>query len=415
MSNRVVITGMGCITPIGLDVASTWEALLAGKSGVDRITLFEMPDELPTKIAAEVKGFDPLMYMNVKEARRMDRFCQFAVAATLQAAEQANLKPKEIDGEVGVIIGSSMGGITTVTDQIMAYQTRGFRAVSPFTVPMMMPDAASAQASIALGADGPNFCTTSACASSADGIGAAAEIIARGDAQVMIAGGADATVCLMGIGAFDAARALSTRNDKPQEACRPFDALRDGFIMGEGAGILVLEELSVALKRGAPILAEVVGYGASSDARHMAQPDEEGRGATKAMRLCIARAGKEPDEFDYVNAHGTSTVWNDKIETKAIKNVFGERAHRIPVSSTKSMTGHNIGAAGAIEAVACVLAIINGVVPPTINQTNPDPECDLDYVPNVCREAKVRLALSNSFGFGGHNSVLAFQEYVEEA
>jgi len=413
MNNRVVITGMGAITPMGLDVSSTWEALLAGKSGVDRITLFELPEMLPTKIAAEVKGFDPTRYVAAKEVRRMDRFAQFAVAVTLQAAEQARLDPKEIDGEVGVIIGSSMGGITTVTEQIVTYETKGFRAVSPFTVPMMMPDAASAQASIALGADGPNFCTTSACASSSDGIGAAYEIVKRGDAKVMVAGGSDATVCLMGIGAFNAARALSTRNDKPQEASRPFDALRDGFIMGEGSAVLILESLDGALKRGAPILAEIVGYGASSDARHMTQPDEEGNGAAKAMRLCLKRAGKDPSEVDYINAHGTSTVLNDKTETRAIKNVFGDHAYRIPISSTKSMTGHTIGAAGAIEAMICVLVIQKGIIPSTINQTNPDPDCDLDYVPNKSRQAKVRLALSNSFGFGGHNSVLAFQEYVE--
>jgi beta-ketoacyl-acyl-carrier-protein synthase II len=404
---------MGMVTPVGLDVPSTWEALLAGKSGVGPITLFEMPDDLPTRIAAEAKDFDPLCYMTGKDARRMDRFCQFAVAATLQAAEQAQLRPKEIDGEVGVIIGSSMGGITTVTHQIEAYQTKGLRAVSPFLVPMMMPDAAAAQASIFLGADGPNFCTTSACASSADGVGAAFEMVRRGDCQVMVAGGADATINLMGIVAFDAARALSIQNDRPEEASRPFDLLRDGFIMGEGSGVLVLEELSIALKRGAPILAEVVGYGASSDARHMAQPDEEGRGAAKAVRLCLDRADKDPSEVDYINAHGTSTYWNDRTETKAIKEVFGERAYRLPVSSTKSMTGHDIGAAGAIEAIVCVLAIQRGMVPPTMNQTHPDPECDLDYVPNACREAKVHLAVSNSFGFGGHNSVLAFQEYVE--
>jgi beta-ketoacyl-acyl-carrier-protein synthase II len=334
------------------------------------------------------------------------------VAATRQAAEQAHLKAREIDGEVGVIIGSSVGGITTVTQQMEAYRQRGFRAVSPFTVPMMMPDAASAQASIALGADGPNFCTTSACASSADGIGAAYEMIKRGDVQVMVTGGSDAAITVMGIGAFNAARALSTRNDKPQEASRPFDAQRDGFIMGEGAAVLILEGLEVAVRRGAPILAEIIGYGASSDARHMAQPDEEGRGAAKAMRLCIQRAGKKPEDFDYINAHGTSTPWNDVIETKAIKTVFGEHAYRIPASSTKSMMGHLLGAAGAIEAIACILAIRNGIIPPTINYQYPDPKCDLDYVPNTARKARVRVTLSNSFGFGGHNSVLAFQEYT---
>ena len=411
-NHRVVITGMGVISPLGLDVPSLWEALIAGKSGVGRITLFEPPEELPTKIAAEVKGFDPTKYMSPKDARRMDRFAQFAVAATLQAAEQAHLKAREIDGEVGVIIGSSVGGINTVTQQMEAYRLRGFRAVSPFTVPMMMPDAASAQASIALGADGPNFCTTSACASSADGIGAAYEMIKRGDVQVMVAGGSDAAITTMGIGAFNAARALSTRNDKPQEASRPFDAQRDGFIMGEGAAVLILEGLEVAVRRGAPILAEIIGYGASSDARHMAQPDEEGRGAAKAMRLCIQRAGKKPEDFDYINAHGTSTPWNDVIETKAIKTVFGEHAFRIPASSTKSMMGHLLGAAGAIEAIVCILAIRNGIIPPTINYQYPDPKCDLDYVPNTARKARVRVTLSNSFGFGGHNSVLAFQEYT---
>ena len=414
MNNRVVVTGIGVICPLGLDANSMWKSLIAGQSGIDYITLFD-PEPLLTKFAAEVKGFDPADYMNPKEARRMDRFAQFAVAASLQAAEKAELKPREIEAEVGVIIGTSVGGIGTVEAQIENFRQKGLKGLSPYTVPMMMPDGASGQVSIALGADGPNMCTTSACSSSSDSIGVAYEIIKRGDASVMIAGGSDAPVTMMGIGAFNAARALSTRNDSPKEASRPFDIDRDGFVMGEGSAVMVLEELSFALSRGATILAEVAGYGASSDARHMAQPDMDGKGAARAMTLCLDRAGKAPEDVDYINAHGTSTPLNDKVETKAIKTVFGNKAYKIAISSTKSMMGHLTGAAGAIEAAICVLAIKNRIIPPTINLMQPDPDCDLDYVPNTARPAAIRLALSNSFGFGGHNSVLAFQQYMEKS
>ena len=411
MNRRVVITGMGVVSPLGLNVDALWKALLAGKSGVDYITLFDTTP-LPVKFAAEVKGFDPVDYIKPKDARRMDRFVQFAVAAALQAAEQANLNPKEIDGEVGVIIGTSVGGVTTVEEQTEIYRQRGIRAVSPFTIPMMMPDAASGQVSIALGASGPSFCTTSACSSSSDGIGIAYEIIKRGDADAMLAGGSEAPITMMGIGGFSASRILSTRNDNPVEASRPFDMHRDGFVLAEGAAVLVLEELKLALRRGANILGEIVGYGASSDACHMAQPDKEGKGAAKAIKVCLNRAGKKPTQLDYISAHGTSTILSDKSETLAIKEVLGDYAYRIPISATKSMVGHLIGAAGAIDAIVCILTINNGFIPPTINLTHPDPNCDLDYVPNKSRKATVKLALSNTFGFGGHNSVLAFKKYT---
>lgn len=414
MNRRVVITGMGVVSPLGLNVDALWKALLAGKSGVDYITLFDTTP-LPVKFAAEVKGFDPVDYIKPKDARRMDRFVQFAVAAALQAAEQANLNPKEIDGEVGVIIGTSVGGVTTVEEQTEIYRQRGIRAVSPFTIPMMMPDAASGQVSIALGASGPSFCTTSACSSSSDGIGIAYEIIKRGDADAMLAGGSEAPITMMGIGGFSASRILSTRNDNPVEASRPFDMHRDGFVLAEGAAVLVLEELKLALRRGANILGEIVGYGASSDACHMAQPDKEGKGAAKAIKVCLNRAGKKPTQLDYISAHGTSTILSDKSETLAIKEVFGDYAYRVPISATKSMVGHLIGAAGAIDAIVCILTINNGFIPPTINLTHPDPNCDLDYVPNKSRKATVKLALSNTFGFGGHNSVLAFKKYTENS
>ena len=414
MNNRVVVTGIGVISPLGLDVTSMWNGLVSGKSGVDYITLFD-PAPLEIKIAAEVKGFNPTDYVGHKEARHMDRFAQFAVAASLQALEQAGLKGKsELMSEVGVVIGSGIGGIGTLCKQLDILKERGPGRVSPFLIPMMMADSASGQVSILLGAKGPNFCTTSACSSSSDAVGEAYEIVKRGDSQAMVTGGSEAAITPIAVAGFRAAGALSDRNHQPKEASRPFDAERDGFVIGEGAAIMVLESLPFALRRDANILGEIIGYGASSDAFHITQPDEDGEGGAKAMRLALSKAGIKPSEIDYINAHGTSTRLNDKIETLCIKKVFGDDAYRIPISSTKSMLGHLLGTAGAIEAMITLLTIRHGVIPPTINLTHPDPECDLDYVPNKARPAKVRTALTNSLGFGGHNSVLIFREYTED-
>jgi len=412
LTNRVVITGMGTVSPLGLDVPSLWEALVSGRSGVDRISLFDS-ETFETRIAAEVKGFEATDYIDRKDARHMDRYTHFAVVASTQAVEQAGIKVDEEPGDIGVIVGSGIGGLATLSAQFAVLAERGPSRINPFLIPMMITDGASGRVSIALGAKGVNFCITSACSSGADAIGEAGEIIKRGDAQVMIAGGSEAAITPIGIAGFNAAGALSKRNDEPQKASRPFDAERDGFVMGEGAAVLVLESLPYALKRGAKILAEVIGYGATSDAFHITQPAAGGEGGAKAMQIALRKAGIKPTEIDYINAHGTSTPPNDKCETMAMKTVFGESAYRIPISSTKSMTGHLIGAAGAIEAIICVLTIQHGIIPPTINLTHPDPECDLDYVPNVARQKRVRTALSNSFGFGGHNSVLVIREYAE--
>jgi 3-oxoacyl-[acyl-carrier-protein] synthase II len=390
-----------------------WQALIAGKSGVDRITLFDA-EKFETKIAGEVKGFDPANYMNPKDARRNDRFSQMAVAASLEALKQAGLKIDDSNkGDIGVIIGSGIGGLTTLFEQTKVLLERGPDRVSPFLIPMMMPNIGAAQTSITLGVKGPNLCTTSACSSGSDAIGIAYETIRRGDAQVMITGGSEAIINPVGVSAFNALKAISTRNDQPQLASRPFDAERDGFVIGEGAGTLILENLAFAQKRGAKILAEIIAYGATGDAYHITAPIETGEGAAKAMQIALAKARLKPTEIDYINAHGTSTQLNDKMETKALKTVFGAHAHKVPISSTKSMMGHLVGSAGAVEAAICILTIRNGVIPPTINLTHPDPECDLDYVPNVARQAKVTTAMSNSFGFGGHNSVLIFREYAE--
>lgn len=413
MSNRVVVTGIGVISPLGLDVSSTWQGLVSGKSGVDYITQFDSA-LFETKIAAEVKDFDPAQYIDHKEMRRMDRFVHFAVAASLQAVEQARLTIDAANAEgIGVIIGAGFGGLGTLLSQQEVLKERGPHRISPFLVPMMIADMAPGQVSIQLGAKGPNFCTTSSCASGSDAIGESFELIRRGDAQAMISGGTEAQIIPLTVAAFNAARAISTRNHEPQKASRPFDAERDGFIIGEGAAVLILESLPFATKRGAPILAEILGYGATSDAYHITQPTEGGEGGVRAIRIALKKAGLEPGEIDYINAHGTSTPLNDKHETMALKTAFGEYAYRIPVSSTKSMLGHLLGAAGAIEAAICVLTIQHGVIPPTINLTSPDPDCDLDYVPNVARQAKVDTALSNALGFGGHNSTLIFRRYQE--
>ena len=398
--------------PVGLDVATTWEALIRGKSGIDYITLFD-PGAFATRFAGEVKGFDPTDYMSHREARHLDRFAQLAVAASLQAVEQASIKINATNQEnIGVIIGSGLGGVSTLSKQVVVLHDRGPDRVSPFLVPMMAANMASAQVSIVLGTKGPSFSTTSSCSSGADAIGTAYEIIRRGDAQVMLAGGSEASVTPIGIAAFNAIRALSTRNSEPQLASRPFDIKHNGFVLSEGAAVLMLENLAFAQSRGANILAEIAGYGISSDAFHVTQPAKDGKGMAQAMRMALNKAGLKT-EIDYINAHGTSTPLNDRMETKAIKTVFGEAAYRIPISSTKSMMGHLIGGAGAVEAAVCVMAIQQGIIPPTINLIHPDPECDLDYVPNVARPAKVTTTLSNSFGFGGHNSVLVLRQYAE--
>ena len=403
------------ISPVGLDVPTTWQGLVSGKSGVDYITQFD-PEPLETKIAAEVKDFDPGQYLDRKAYRHMDRFAQFAIAASFQAVEQANIRIDDTNAEgIGVVIGVGLGGLSTLLDQNQVLMERGPDRVSPFLIPMMIADMASGQVAILLGAKGPNFCTTSSCASGSDAVGEAFEIVRRGDAQAMITGGAEAVITPLAFAGFNAARALSTRNHEPQKASRPFDAERDGFVIGEGAAILIMESLPFATKRGAPILAEVTGYGAAGDAYHITQPSEGGEGGVRAMRIALKAAGLEPGEIDYINAHGTSTPLNDKNETLAVKTVFGNEAYRVPISSTKSMVGHLLGAAGAIEAAICILIIQHGIIPPTINLTSPDPDCDLDYVPNVARQAVVNTALSNVFGFGGHNSTLIFRRYGEKA
>lgn len=411
MTTRIVVTGMGAVSPLGLDVPTLWEALNSGRSGAGRITLFD-PEPFETKIAAEVKGFNPTDFIEHREARRMDRYSQFATVASMQAVKQADLDCEKEGTDVGVLIGSGIGGITTLSAQMATLSEKGPRRISPLLVPMMIADAAAGHVSIMLGAKGMNFCATSACSSGADAVGEACEIIKRGDVKVMIAGGAEAPLTPISIAGFNAAGALSIRNDQPEKASRPFDAQRDGFVMGEGAAVLVLESLDHALKRNARILAELASYGATSDAFHITQPSQDGEGGAKAMQMALRKAGLTTKDIDYINAHGTSTSMNDKCETMAIKSVFGDDAYRVPISSTKSMTGHMIGAAGAIEAIVCVLAIQHGVVPPTINLENADPDCDLDYVPNVARQQRVGAAMSNSFGFGGHNSVLILREYT---
>ena len=413
VNNRVVVTGIGSLNPLGNDIASTWEAMIAGKSGIDYITLFDASN-LATRFSGEVKGFEPTDYMNRKEARHIDRFAQLAVAAGHQAAEHSGIS---IDvnsrDHIGSIIGSGIGGLTTLFEQMKILLEKGPDRVSPFLAPMMIADMAAAQVSIALGIRGPNLCTTTACSSGSDAIGSAYEFIKRGDVLAMFAGGSESIMSPIGFTCFINLRALSSRNDEPQKASRPFDSQRDGFVISEGSTVLVLEDLEHARKRNARILAEVISYGASADAFHVTQPVHDGNGAARSMQIAIDKAGLKPADIDYVNAHGTSTPLNDKMETVAIKAVFGQDAYKVPVSSTKSMTGHLIGGAGAIEAAACIMALQDGIIPPTINLDNPDPECDLDYVPNAARRKPVNIALSNSFGFGGHNSTLIFKKYCE--
>lgn len=411
MGRRVVVTGMGPVTPIGTGNDRYWAALAGGKSGISQITRFDAAG-FSSRIAGEVKDFDPLEFLDSKVAKRMDRFTQFAVAATRLALEDARLSIKTVDPDrIGVIIGSGIGGLGTLEEQHTVLVEKGPRRVSPFLVPMMIADMASGQVSIVFRVKGPNFATVSACSSGAHAIGEAYEAIRRGAAEVMIAGGAEAPVTPLSVAAFSNARALSTRNDEPERASRPFDIERDGFVIAEGSGVLILEDLDFALARGAGISGEITGYAATADAYHITQPDPEGAAAAAAMRLALERGGLRPADVDYINAHGTSTLYNDEFETLAIKRVFGEDAYRLAVSSTKSMTGHLLGAAGAIETIACLLGMRHGIIPPTINLEHPDPLCDLDYVAGQARHAQVDVALSNSFGFGGHNVTLALKRF----
>ncbi len=411
MDRRVVITGMGTISPLGEDVPSTWANLLAGRSGIGPITLFDASD-FKVQIAAQASDFDPVARFGAREARRMDRYAQFCQAAAAEALTSAGLvATPDTAPRIGAVIGSGIGGIGSILNTHEVVREQGPRRVSPFSVPMMLADTAPGQIAIEYGFQGPNFVVVSACASGANAIGEAAAVIRRGAADAMVTGGADAALVRTAIGAFINMGALTTQwNDEPQRASRPFDAQRSGFVCGEGAGILVLEELEFAQRRGAPILAELLGYGASADAFHITAPAADGAGAVMSMRAALADAGLEPETVDYLNAHGTSTPLNDREETAAAKTVFGDYAYRLPISSTKSMTGHLLGGAGALEAIVCVQTIREGMIPPTINYEFPDPECDLDYVPNQARPARVRVAMSNSFGFGGHNATLIIGE-----
>ncbi|NIO70283.1 MAG: beta-ketoacyl-ACP synthase II [Anaerolineae bacterium] len=408
---RVVVTGLGAITPVGNDVPTLWKALAEGHSGVGPITHFDA-SALATRIAAEVKDFDPKEHLGHKEARRLDRFMQFAVVAVEEAIADAGLVINESNSEqTGVVIGTGIGGISTLVSQVKVFEERGPRRVSPFCIPMMLPDSAAGQVAITFGIKGPNMAVTSACATGLNVIGEAAEMIRRGFVHTAICGGSEAAILSLCVAAFNVMGVLSTRNDEPKRACRPFDAQRDGFVIGEGAAILVLERLEDAQARGARIYGEVIGYGSSADAYHMAAPAVDGTGAAQAMRMALSDAGLRPHDVDHINAHGTGTSLNDVSETAAIKSVFGDHAYKVAVSSTKSMTGHLMGAAGAIEAIACLKALETGLIPPTINYEHPDPECDLDYVPNEARPANLRIAMSNSFGLGGHNACLIFRKF----
>jgi 3-oxoacyl-[acyl-carrier-protein] synthase II len=409
---RVVITGMGVVSPLGSDVETFWKRLIAGESGIGPVTRFDT-SKYDTRFAAEVQGYRTEEFMDRKDIRRTDLFVQYAIGAAAQAVKQAGVSPQSVDvNRYGVIVGSGIGGIATFEDQYRTLLEKGPSRVSPFFIPMMISDMASGQVSIQFGAKGPNYCTVSACSSGAHAVGDAFRIIQHNEADVMISGGAEAPITPVSFAGFCSMKAMSTRNDDPQRASRPFDAQRDGFVMGEGAGIVVLEELEHAKKRGVKILAEVVGYGATGDAHHMTAPAPEGEGAARAMREAIRDSGLPLESFGYMNAHGTSTPLNDKFETQAIKSVFGAQAKKLPVSSTKSMTGHLLGAAGGLETIICVLALERHTLPPTINYKTPDPDCDLDYVPNTARAVELQAALSNSLGFGGHNVTLALSRYV---
>jgi 3-oxoacyl-[acyl-carrier-protein] synthase II len=409
---RVVVTGLGVVSPIGIGRQAFWSGLATGRSGVGPITHFDA-SAYATRIAAEVRDFDPAGFMDRKEIRRNDRFVQFAYAATRMAMDDAGFTITAANASrTGVLIGSGIGGAATWEAQHRALLERGPDRVSPFFVPMMIANMATGVTSILIGAKGPGSCVVTACATGGNAIGDAMRVIQRGEADAMLAGGAEAAITPLSMAGFCSMKAMSTRNDEPARACRPFDATRDGFVMGEGAGVVLLESLEHAERRGALILGEMAGYGVTTDAFHITQPDPEGDGAYRSMAAALADAGLEPEDIDYINAHGTSTPYNDRLETLAIKRLFGEHARRLAVSSTKSMTGHLLGAAGGVELVACVLALQHQTLPPTINLQTPDPECDLDYVPNAARPARLRTAMSNAFGFGGHNAILVLRTYA---
>jgi 3-oxoacyl-[acyl-carrier-protein] synthase II len=408
---RIVVTGVGMITPLGIGVEASWNNLIAGKSGVRKITQFDA-SAFPTQIAGEVSGFIPEDYIEPKEIKKMDRFIHFSIAAASMAINDAGLKITDGNAErVGVIVGSGIGGLHAIEHYHSILLEKGPRKITPFFIPMLVVNLAAGQISIKFGAKGPNSAPVTACATGSHAIGDAFKIIQRGDADIMIAGGTEAVITPLGIGGFNAMKALSTRNSEPEKASRPFDAARDGFVMGEGAGILILERLESAIDRGAKVYAEIIGYGMSADAYHITAPSPGGEGAARCMQMALRDSGSSPSEVDYINAHGTSTKYGDEIETNAIKTVFGEHAYKIAVSSTKSMTGHLLGAAGGVEAVVTILSIYNDLVPPTINLDNPDPECDLDYVPHQARTMTVNNALTNSFGFGGTNACLLFRKF----
>jgi len=411
LKRRVVITGIGMVTPVGLDTETSWTSLTNGKSGIGPITQFD-DKTIPTQIAGEIHGFEPEKYVEPKEIKKMDRFIQLAIAASQMAMDTSGLKVTSENAErVGIMVSSGMGGLPAIEKYYKAYLERGFRKITPFFIPMLIINEAAGVLSIRYGAKGPNICVVTACATGTHSIGEAFRTIERGDADAVIAGGTEATICPLGVGGFNAMKALSTRNNDPQRASRPFDSDRDGFVMGEGSGIVVLEDLASAEKRGARIYAEVIGYGASGDAYNITAPSPLGEGAARCMNMALRDAGISPSEMEYINAHGTSTKFGDELETTAIKTVFGEHAYKIPVSSTKSMTGHLLGAAGGVEAVISVLALDRGVLPPTINLYTPDPECDLDYIPHTARKTQVDVAMSNSFGFGGTNACLIFRRF----
>ena len=413
MKRRVVLTGVGLVSALGLDTESTWSGLLQGKSGVGPITHFDASD-FSSRIAAEVKDFDPLAYVDTKNARKMDLFILYAIVASDVAVKSASLSvTKENAERIGVYIGSGIGGFGTIEAQHTNYLNKGPRKISPFFIPATISNLATGQVSIRLGTTGPNSATCTACSAGCHAIGDSFKIIERGAADVMIAGGSEAAITPMGVGGFAAMRALSTRNEEPERASRPFDRDRDGFVIGEGSGIVVLEELEHARRRDAPILAEIVGYGMSGDAHHITAPPEDGSGAVRVMRATLEDAGVDPSEVDYINAHGTSTPPNDRIETRAIKTVFSDHAYKVPISSTKSMTGHLLGAAGGLEAGISALVLHHQIIPPTINLENPDPDCDLDYVPGTAREAEIRYVLSSSFGFGGTNACILLKRYPD--
>jgi len=411
LKRRVVVTGMGMVTPLGTGMEKTWNSLIQGKSGVGRITKFDSTG-FDTQIAAEVKDFAPENFIDKKEARRMDIFIQYAVASAIMAMEDAQFKITPENAErVGVVVGAGLGGLTTIESFHKVLLEKGPGRISPFFIPMLIVNEAPGQISMRFGAKGPNSSVVTACATGSHNIGDAWKMIQRGDADAILAGGVESTITPLAVGGFNAMKALSTRNSEPERASRPFDKDRDGFVIGEGSGIILLEEMEDARRRGARIYAEIVGYGLTGDAYHITAPAPDGEGAARCMAMALRDAGMRPEEVDYINAHGTSTDYNDLYETIAIKTVFKEHARKVPISSTKSMTGHLLGGAGGVESIIAILTIARGVIPPTINYDTPDPNCDLDYVPNAARKAEVRVAMSNSFGFGGTNAVLIFKKF----